>query len=134
MDLVMDARTRAELRRTDPWEVRGAYRWVSSAKSLSALESVSEAQLMRVTPLVALVRDDTGKPLGKALRGVSEARVRRLLASDREDILDQLAKAVRLVNRAVGVVDLVETAVYWGEHQRRKIARDYFGQEADDGQ
>ncbi|MEY4213158.1 MAG: hypothetical protein RL458_1384, partial [Pseudomonadota bacterium] len=26
--LVMDAKTRALLRRTDPWEVRGAYDWV----------------------------------------------------------------------------------------------------------
>ena len=101
MSLVMDARTRAQLRRLDPWEVRGAYRWVRGIKAMSEFAAVEDHRLMAVAPLVAEVREDSGKPLGVALRGVSEARLRRLLASDRDDILDQLGKAVRLVKRSV---------------------------------
>ena len=86
---------------------------------------------MAMTPLVAEVREDSGKPLGVALQGTSEARVRRLLASEREDIVDQLARAVRLIKRSVSVGDLVATAIFWGDQRRRKIARDYFG--PDDG-
>jgi CRISPR type I-E-associated protein CasB/Cse2 len=134
MDLTMSARTRAELRRLDPWEVRGAYQWVNSIKSLPEFAAVEEARLMSVAPLVAEVREDSGKSLGVALRGVSEGRVRRLLASDREDIQDQLAKAVRLVKRSVSIPDLVSTVIYWGDHRRRQLARDYFGQEGNDEQ
>lgn len=134
MALVMDARTRAELRRSDPWEVRGAYLWVKEIKTLPDFATVEESRLMAVAPLVAEVRDDSGKRLGVALRGVSQARVRRLLASDREDILDQLAKAVRLVRRSVSIADLAAAAIFWGDQRRRQIARDYFDQGDDDGQ
>ena len=133
MSLVMDARTRAELRRTDPWEVRGAYSWVKAIKTLPEFATVDDARLMAVAPLAARVREDSGKALGVALRGVSEARVRRLLASDREDIQDQLMKAVALVRRSVGVADLVSTAVFWGEQRRRQLAREYFGEDERDG-
>lgn len=126
MSLVMDSKTRAELRRSDPWEVRGAYLWVEQAKAHPSLSMISEGQLMAVTPLIAQVREDTGKALGVALRSVSEPRVRRILASDREDIQDQLSKAVRLLKRSVGVIDLTETAVFWGERRRRQLAMEYF--------
>ena len=132
MDLTLDSRTRAQLRRLDPWEVRGAYQWVRNAKQLPELASVEDARLMALTPLVAEVRDDSGKPLGVALKGVNEHRIRRLLSSDREDIVEQLAKAVRLAKRSVGVVDLVATAVFWGDERRRQIAADYFGRDEDD--
>ena len=134
MSLVMDAKTRAELRRLDPWEVQGAYRWVRDIKALPEFATVADAQLMAVAPLVAEVREDSGKPLGVALRGITEGRIRRLLASDREDILDQLAKAVRLAKRSVGVADLVTTAVFWGEHRRRQLAQRYFGRDESDDQ
>ena len=132
MDLILDSRTRAQLRRLDPWEVRGAYRWVQDAKQSPDLAGVEDARLMALTPLVAEVREDSGKPLGVALRGVNENRIRRLLASDREDIVEQLARAVRLAKRSVGVADLVATAVFWGDQRRRQIAADYFGRDADD--
>lgn len=132
MSLVMDARTRAELRRLDPWEVQGAYRWVKGVKALPEFATIEDAQLMAIAPLVAQVREDSGKPLGVALRGVNEVRMRRLLASDREDILDQLAKAVRLAKRSVGITDLVTTAIYWGEYRRRQLARAYFDRADDD--
>ena len=126
MSLVMDSKTRAELSRTDPWEVRGAYVWVEKAKAYPSLSTVADAQLMAVTPLIAQIREDSGKPLGVALRTVSEARVRRILASDRQDIQDQLSKAVRLLRRSVGVIDLTETAIFWGERRRRQLAMEYF--------
>lgn len=134
MTLLMDTKTRAQLKRIDPWEVRGAYSWVQQAKSLQTFEKVTEAQLMSLAPLASQVRSESDKSLGQSLRsrGVSEARVRRLLASDRTDITDQLIKVVRLLDREVNVIDLVSTAVFWGDHRRRDIARDYFGGDAAD--
>jgi len=127
-DLMMDTRTRAQLRRTDPWEVRGAYAWVQRVRSsCPEFADVADGALMRVAPLIAEVREASPESLGVALRGVNEARVRRLLATDREGIQDQLSKIVRLLRRKVNVRELVETYVFWGEHRRRQIARDYFG-------
>jgi CRISPR type I-E-associated protein CasB/Cse2 len=133
--LLMNARTRAKLRRTDPYEVREAYEWVRLAKGRKSLAQANESALMASTPLVAEVRQDSKQTLGEALRGVNERRVRRLLAADREEILDQLRKAVRLIGRSVNIEDLVATAVYWGEQRRRSLAREYFKQgDAEDGQ
>jgi CRISPR type I-E-associated protein CasB/Cse2 len=129
--LVMDAKTRALLRRTDPWEVRGAYDWVRRAKTRANLSTVEDSRLMTLTPMVAEVREDLGEPLGKSLRraGVSELRVRRLLASESgPDVMEQLTKMIRVLRRSVGIVDLIETAVFWGDRRRRQLARDYFGQ------
>jgi hypothetical protein len=127
--LLMDARTRAQLRRTDPWEVRGAYAWVQRVKgACPELADVADASLMRIAPLVAEVRDVTSDPLGVALKPIKEARIRRLLATEREDINNQLARIVRLLGRKVNVQDLVATAIFWGEYRRHQIARDYFGE------
>jgi hypothetical protein len=41
---------------------------------------------------------------------------------------------VILAKRSVGIQDLAATAIFWGEHRRRQIARDYFSQEDDDEQ
>lgn len=128
MTLLMDSKTRAQLKRMDPWEVRGAYLWVRHIKEIAGFELVTEAQLMSLSPLVAQVRGERNETLGTSLRkcNVSESRVRRLLASDRSDIDEQLAKAVRLLNREVNISDLVSTAIFWGDHRRRAVARDYF--------
>src|SRR5438046_1195810 len=113
--LLMDARARAKLRRTDPYEVREAYEWVRRAKGRKSLAQANEGALMASTTLVAEVRQDSHQTLGEALRNINERRVRRLLAADREEIVDQLRKAVRLIGRSVNIEDLVATAVYWGE-------------------
>ena len=129
--LLMDNKTRALLKRTDPWEVRGAYEWVRRAKSRANLSSVDDARLMALAPMVAEVREDTDQPLGKSLKsgGVSELRVRRLLASESgDDVHEQLTRMIRILRRSIGVADLVETAIFWGDRRRRQIARDYFGQ------
>ena len=142
--LVLDRKSRALLRRLDPWEVRGAYEWARRMKTLPELAQVSEEQIIALAPLASEVRESTPCSLGTALRRgskagasarpVSEARVRRLLASEREDIVEQLAKVVRLVGRSVNMADLIATAVFWGEHRKRRVAREYFGDTSDDQQ
>jgi CRISPR type I-E-associated protein CasB/Cse2 len=132
--LLMGARARAKLRRTDPYEVREAYEWIRLAKTRNSLAQANDGVLMLATTLVAEVRVDSDRSLGEALRGVNERRVRRLLAADRDEIVDQLRKAVRLIGRSVNIEDLVATAVYWGEQRRRSLAREYFKQgDAGDG-
>jgi hypothetical protein len=67
--------------------------------------------------------------LGKALKRakITERHVRRLLAADREDVDDQLAKVVRLLGKKANIADLVATSIFWGEKTIRNIAMDYFG-------
>ena len=128
--LVLDTRSRAQLRRNDPWEVRGAYLWVARIKQSAGLNSVDDARLMRLAPLVGEVREDDSRSIGAALSAakISELRVRRLLASSPgQDIEDQLARVVRLLKRKVNVADLVKTAIFWGDSKRRELARQYFG-------
>ncbi len=127
--LVLDTKSRAQLRRNDPWEVRGAYTWVGRVKQSSAFDSVDDARLMRLAPLVAEVRENDDDSIGAALAGagISELRVRRLLASSAgEDVEEQLARVVRLLKRKVNIEDLLKTAIFWGDVKRRELARQYF--------
>jgi CRISPR type I-E-associated protein CasB/Cse2 len=62
-----------------------------------------------------------------AAAGISELRVRRLLASSAgEDVEEQLARVVRLLKRKVNIEDLLKTAIFWGDVKRRELARQYF--------
>ena len=133
--LVMDGRTRALLKRNDPWEVRGAYEWVRRVKSLPAFSGVSDSILMNLTPVIAQVRADRAGSLGKVLRRtVSEIRMRRFLACQREDVAEHIGRLVQLLGRQVPIEDVIATVVFWGDARRRKLARDYFDLEADDGE
>ncbi len=127
----IDQRSRAMLRRTDPFEVRGAYVWATKMLSIPAFHGrdVSINKLVSFAPVVALVREDSNLSLGKALKAadVNERHVRRLLSADRTDIDDQLEKIIRLLNRKANIADLVVTQVFWGESTARRIAMDYFG-------
>lgn len=132
--LVMDGKTRAQLRRFDPWEVPGAYTWMGRVRRIPELAMASDTSLMATASLIAEVREDRSGTLGAALRGVSETRVRRLLASERgDDLCAQLGHMVRILKRSVPIADVIATVVYWGDHRRRKIAQDYFAQDDSDG-
>lgn len=128
----MESKTRAQLRRLDPWEVRGAYAWaISMAEKLGLPAGSNLNHILPLAPLAALIREDDSAPLGVALRRakVGERHVRRLLESSREDIVSQLEKAIRLLKRKANVTDVMATAIYWGPQARRRIATDYFGSE-----
>ena len=125
---LMDGKTRAQLRRMDPFQVSGAWRWVSAIKKSPVLASVEDADLVRRAPLVALLRNHTEETLGQQLKaaGINERHVRRLLAADRQDIDEQLQKIVRLLKFTANPIDLVATAIYWGVTRQRQIATAYF--------
>lgn len=129
--LLLNGRTRAMLRRTDPFEVREAYIWAARVASHPSFKGkqVNQSRFIEFAPVVALVREETGSSLGKSLKRakISERHVRRLLASDRADVNDQLAKIVRLLGRKANIADLVATSIYWGERTVRRIAMDFFG-------
>lgn len=133
--LLFDNRARALLRRTDPFEVQQAYLWAAQvAKHPKFLgKQINPSRLIALAPVVALVREEAQHGLGKSLRlaKVNERHVRRLLAADRADIDDQLAKIVRLLGKKVNIADLVATSIFWGDRTIRTIAMDYFG--SDDG-
>lgn len=127
--LLLDSRSRALIRRTDPSEVRGAYEWARRASGHPALRGIPETSLVALAQLAALVREEADLPIGKAMKkaGINERHVRRLLASTRDDIDDQLKKMIRLLKRKADVADVVATSYYWREKTRRRVAMDYFG-------
>lgn len=132
--LLMDSKLRAQVRRTDPYEVRGAYIWAKMAATHPLLAGVEDMRLVALSPLAALVREETALSLGKAMKhaGINERHVRRLLAAARGDIDEQLAKMVRLLGNKVNIADLVSTCIYWGEKTGRRVAIDYFGLDKDE--
>ena len=135
--LLFDSRARALLRRTDPFEVRQAYSWASRVASHPTFreKNISLNRLVKFAPVAALVREDSVASLGKSLKrsNIGERHVRRLLAADRDDIDEQLARIVRLLGKKANIADLVAISVFWGEGTIRSIAMDYFGaDEVDD--
>jgi hypothetical protein len=134
-NLMFSARARAMLRRTDPFEVKESYVWARQvSKQLGLSENQAEqTRLVKFSPVAALIREDSPLSLGKALKraNIGERHVRRLLASDRSDVDEQLARMVRLLGRKANVVDLTATSIFWGEKRIRAIAMDYFGVDED---
>ncbi|MCX7170402.1 MAG: hypothetical protein NTY41_08945 [Proteobacteria bacterium] len=127
--LLLDSRSRALIRRTDPFEVRGAYEWARRASGHPRLHGIAETKLVGFAPLAALVREEIDLPIGTAMKmaNINERHVRRLLASTRDDIKDQLTKIIRLLKRKADIADVIATAAYWGEKTSRQVAEDYFG-------
>ena len=136
--LLLDSRSRAMLRRTDPFEVREAYVWAGRVAGHPRFQGkqVSQSRLIEFAPVAALVREETGDTLGTSLRRarVNERHVRRLLASNRADVDEQLAKIVRLVGKKANIAELVATSIFWGDRTVRAIAMDYFGSDEQVGE
>jgi hypothetical protein len=133
--LLLDSRARAMLRRTDPFEVREAYIWATRVAKhpMFSQTPINHSRFVQFAPVAALVREETGISLGKALKRakINERHVRRLLAADRADVDEQLAKIVRLLGKKANIADLVATSIFWGDRKIRTIAMDYFGSDDD---
>lgn len=128
----MDSKTRSLVKRYGPFEAVGAYKWASDivlALKAPGKEDLQVNRVVEYAEIGAEVREECTERLGQLLRRekVSEKHVRRLLASDRSDIKDQLCNVVRLAKRKANIPDLVATAIFWGDLKRRTIAIDYFG-------
>lgn len=133
--LLMDGKTRSQLRRSDPFEVPGVYAWVKKVKQSQGLTAIEDERIIAVAaPIAALVRTECADTLGVRLQvaGVKARHVSRLLASDRDDLSSQMDKVVRLVNRQINIEDLVSNIIYWGPSVRRRIAIDYYSHKNDD--
>lgn len=135
--LLMDSKTRAQLRRTDPFEVPGVYAWVKKVKQGRGLAEIEDARIIgAAASIAALVRTECTDKMGVRLHAarVSKHHVSRLLASDRDDLGAQMEKVIRLVSRQINIEDLVSNIIYWGPSVRRRIAMDYYSQKEDDGE
>lgn len=117
---------RAELRRAHtPLELAVSSGFHSLRRLMPEIDPLRLGQIARV---LAFVSNHDSKSLGKALRPVmSEARLRRLVESDREPLPSQLIGAVRLLRGSANVIELAETIYWWGERRARQLAYDYFG-------
>jgi hypothetical protein len=136
--LLLDSRSRALLRRTDPYEVREAYVWAArvAAHPMFKDKAIDTNRFVALAPLAALVREETDLPLGKSLKraGINERHVRRLLSADREGINEQLEKMLRLLKKKADIADLVAVSLYWGDRTVRRIAMDFFGVDQGDSE
>lgn len=128
--LLFEGAARAALLRKDPFEVREVYEWADRVIALPALRELDDIRnrVIRLAPVIALIREDSGNRLAKDLADakVSENRVRRLLESDRDDIDEQIKRMIRVMKGRAGVVSVLLTSLVWGEKMRRNVAQDYF--------
>ncbi len=128
--LLFDGAARAALLRKDPFEVREVYEWADRVIALPALRELDDIRnkVIRLAPVVALIREDSGNRFAKDLADakVSENRVRRFLESDRDDIDEQIKRMIRVMKGRAGVVSVLLTSLVWGETMRRRVAQDYF--------
>lgn len=128
--LLFDGAARAALLRKDPFEVREVYEWADRVIALPALRELDDIRnrVIRLAPVIALIREDSGNRLAKDLADakVSENRVRRFLESDRDDIDEQIKRMIRVMKGRAGVVSVLLTSLVWGEKMRRNVAQDYF--------
>ena len=130
--MLLDNKSRALVRRHGPYEVEGAYKWADQI--INILEKpdgpkFERSKMVGLAELAAEVREQVPERLGTLLRkkNVSKKHVRRLLASDYSNVVDQLSNIVRITKRQANVFDLVCNAYFWGDSIKRKIAIDYFG-------
>jgi len=128
--LLFEGAARAALLRKDPFEVREVYEWADRVIALPALRNLDDIRnrVIRLAPVIALIREDSGNRLAKDLADakVSENRVRRFLESDRDDIDEQIKRMIRVMKGRAGVESVLLTSIAWGEKMRRRVAQDYF--------
>jgi CRISPR type I-E-associated protein CasB/Cse2 len=125
MRLDLSPGDRAALRRgVDPWEVRGFYNLLQQSPD------TPDWAVALAAPILADIKQTTDRRIGQLARGVlSEKRIRRLLNSERDDLVVQIRRLVKMADGKANPDDIVNTLRYWGENARRRIARDYFGGE-----
>ena len=58
---------------------------------------------------------------------LSEARLRRLLHSERGELLPQLIRVVRMAGGTASVRELARTVLYWGDHIKHQWIHEYYG-------
>jgi hypothetical protein len=124
--IILDQKSRAQLRRYEPEEVPGAHVWAKAVQK--EFPGIPYPRLLAVTPVISNIRDKSSEPLGKLLKraGVTERRVRRLLASDREDIAAQLTRVIRQIGGMADPLNIARIQLFWGDREARQIAMDYF--------
>ena len=122
------------LQRGDRAELRRAHRPLELAVAhgfhdlRSALPEVDLQRVGQIARVLSFVDSHQNSSFPKALKSVmSEARLRRLVESDRDQLTQHLINAIKLLKGKANVVDVAEIIYWWGDRRAQQLAYDYFG-------
>ena len=107
-------------------QLKAAHGWVKDKSERVAIIAVVLAQ----------VKDNSPEPFAKALGRktfgdkdsavLSEARFRRLLQADDDELMEQFRRAIRLLKNEANVESIALTILNWGDGTRKRFIFDYY--------
>ena len=129
---------RAGLRRcTTPLEALTIYETLDLYRQLKAAHGWVNADRVAILAVIlAQVKDGSPEPLARALGRkafgdkesavLSEARFRRLLQADDDELMDQFRRAIRLLKNEAYPESIALTILNWGDETRKRFIFDYY--------
>ena len=129
---------RARLRScSTPNEALAIYETLDLYRQLKATYGWVKADRVAILAIVlAQAKDGSPEPLAKALGRkafgdkesavLSEARFRRLLQADDDELMDQFRRAIRLLKNAANPESIALTILNWSDETRRRFIFDYY--------
>lgn len=97
---------------------------------------VNDDRAATLAGVLALVREDHEVRVARAVgrrsldddqsAQLSEARFRRLMQSESDDLMAQMRRLVQMTKGQANVFDLAETILYWGDRVRRRWIFEYY--------
>jgi CRISPR system Cascade subunit CasB len=129
---------RAELRRcTTPLDALAIHDTLDLYRQLRAVHGwVKPDRVAILAVVLAQLKEASQEPIAKALGRkifgdkdsavMSEARFRRLLQADDDELLDQFRRAIRLLKNEANPESIALTILNWGDETRRRFIFDYY--------
>ena len=85
-------------------------------------------------PVIVAIRNQSKLTLGVLAKRqkYNDRRFRRLLnCRDREELVEHIKRLIKFCGQEGNVEDIINTIRYWGQNQRQKLARDFYGGDDD---
>lgn len=129
---------RAQLRRcTTPLEALAIHETLDLYRQLKTTHGWVNADRVAIVAVVlAQLKDGSSEPLAKALGRktfgdkdsavLSDARFRRLLQADDDELMDQFRRAIRLLKSEANPESIALTILNWGDETRKRFIFDYY--------
>lgn len=129
---------RAQLRRcTTPLEALAIHETLDLFRQLKAAGGWVNADRVAIVAVVlAQLKGGSSEPVARALGRktfgdkdsavLSEARFRRLLQADDDELMDQFRRAIRLLKNEANPESIALTILNWGDETRKRFIFDYY--------
>ena len=134
---------RAKLRRcATPLDAFSIHETLVLVRQLKAAHPwVKEERVAILAIVLAQVKERTSDPLARALGRrtfgdkdsavMSEARFRRLLQAEDDELMDQFRRTVRLLKGNANPASIAETLLNWNDATRKRFIFDYYNVSSD---